>query len=152
VVRAIFKAREIALGAVPDDRARPRGLVAEMQALGWGVLAEEPGREVVIGAVTRPWEANPVFRALPPDEFGAFNEQGFVKIAWTLRADPVDSGSSILRIETRAVATDPVARKRFRRYWTFVSPGVALIRWLSLPLVKRDAERRAAIAPAAVAS
>jgi hypothetical protein len=152
VVRAIFKAREFALGGLPDNRARPRGLIAEMQALGWGVLAEEPGHEVVLGAVTRPWEANPVFRALPPDEFGAFNEHGFVKIAWTLRADPVDSGSSILRLETRAVATDPVARKRFRRYWTFVSPGVVLIRWLLLPLVKHDAERHAATASAAFAA
>jgi hypothetical protein len=89
---------------------------------------------------------------LPPDEFGAFNEHGFVKIAWTLRADPVDSGSSILRLETRAVATDPVARKRFRRYWTFVSPGVVLIRWLLLPLVKHDAERHAATASAAFAA
>jgi hypothetical protein len=151
VVRAIFKAREIALGAVPDDRARPRRLVADMQAIGWGVLAEEAGRELVLGAVTRPWEANPVFRALPPEEFGAFSEPGFVKIAWTLRADPVDSTSSILRTETRAVTTDSVARGRFRRYWTFVSPGVALIRRLSLPYVKREAERRATAAPAAIA-
>jgi hypothetical protein len=151
VARTIFKARELALGSAPDDRPRPRGLIAEVQALGWGVLAEEPGREVVMGAVTRPWEANPVFRALPPDTFAAFNEPGYVKIAWTLRADPVDSGSSIFRTETRAVTTDPVARARFRRYWAFVSPGVVLIRRLSLPFVKKEAERRAATVPAAVA-
>jgi hypothetical protein len=151
VVRAIFKAREIALGAAPDDRARPRGLVAQVQALGWGVLADERGREVVIGVVTRPWEANPVFRALSPREFAAFNEPGFVKIAWTLRADPINSWCSVFRTETRAVTTDPVARARFRMYWAFVSPGVVLIRRMSLSLVKLEAERRAAIAPATVA-
>ena len=151
VIRTIFKAREIALGSAPDDRPRPRGLIAEVQALGWGVLAEEPGREVVVGAVTKPWEANPVFRPVPPETFAGFNEPGYVKIAWTLRADPVDSGSSIFRTETRAVTTDPVARTRFRRYWALVSPGVVLIRRLSLPLVKTEAERRAATAPAAVA-
>jgi hypothetical protein len=64
-----------------------------------------------------PWEANPVFRALPPSEFAAFNVPGFVKIAWTLRADPTGDHESVFRTETRAVATDASARARFRRYW-----------------------------------
>jgi hypothetical protein len=107
------------------------------------VLAEVPDREIVVGAVTRPWEANVVFRALPPEEFAAFSEPGFVKIVWTLRADPVDDLTSVFRTETRAVATDAAARTRFRRYWAFASPGIALIRRLSLRPLKRDAERRA---------
>ena len=61
-----------------------------MRAMGWGVLAEIPGREIVMGAVTQPWEADVVFRPLPSAEFAAFAEPGFVKIVWTLRADPVD--------------------------------------------------------------
>jgi hypothetical protein len=32
---------------------------------------------------------------------------------------------------------------KFRRYWSLVSPGVVLIRRLSLGLVKTEAERRA---------
>ena len=68
-VRAIIKGRELILGAEPDDRRRPRGLLAEVQSLGWGVLAEVPGREIVVGGVTKPWEANPTFRALPPESF-----------------------------------------------------------------------------------
>ena len=142
LVRMIFKARELALGASPDDRPHPRGLLASTLALGWGVLSEVPGREIVVGAVTKPWEANVTFRALPPGDFAAFAEPGFVKIAWTLRADPIDAGTSIFRTETRAVATDATARARFRRYWAFASPGIALIRRLSLQPLKRDAERR----------
>lgn len=149
LVRAIFKAREIALGAASDNRRRPHGLLKEVQALGWGVLAEEPYREVVVGAVTKPWEANVIFRSLPPDEFAAFAEPGFVKIAWTLRVHPIGSGSSIFITETRAVATDATARARFRRYWAFASPGIALIRRLSLAPLKRVAERRARLASAA---
>ena len=64
-------------------------------------------------------------------------------IAWSLRADPVDEQTSIFRTETRAVATDAAARARFRRYWAFASPGIGLIRLLSLKPLKRDAERRA---------
>jgi hypothetical protein len=54
VVRTIIRAREIILGATPVDRRSPRGLLAETQSLGWGVLADVAGREVVVGAVTRP--------------------------------------------------------------------------------------------------
>jgi hypothetical protein len=143
LVRAIFKARAVALRAAPDDRPRPHGLLKEVQALGWGVLAEEVDREVVVGAVTQPWEANVVFHSLLPDEFAAFGEPGYVKIAWTLRVHPLDSRSSIFITETRAAATDAEARARFRRYWAFASPGIALIRRLSLGPLKRDAERRA---------
>jgi hypothetical protein len=143
LVRAIFKAREIVLRATPDTRPQPHGLVAATLALGWGVLADVPEHELVVGAVTKPWEPNVSFRAIPPDEFAAFREPGFVKIVWTLRADPVGPHASIFRTETRAMATDPVARARFRRYWAFASPGIALIRRLSLGPLKREAERRA---------
>lgn len=143
LVRAIFRGRELILGAAPDVRERARGMLADLQSLGWVVLAENPGREVVVGAVTKPWEANVTFRSIPPDEFLAFAEPGYVKIAWTLRADPISPGESIFRTETRAVATDAVARAKFRRYWAFLSPGMTLIRWLSLSPLKEEAERRA---------
>jgi hypothetical protein len=149
LVRAIFKARELALGAAPDTRPQPRGLLAQMSAIGWGVLADVPGREVVVGAVTKPWEPNPTFRALAPDAFAAFCEPGYVKIAWTLRADAVGQSASVFRTETRAVATDTIARSRFRRYWALASPGIASIRRLSLRPLKYDAERRARAAEAA---
>jgi len=143
VVRAIIRAREIILGATPVDRRPPRGLLAETQSLGWGVLADVAGREVVVGAVTRPWEANVTFRALAPDQFAAFNEAGYVKIAWTIRVDPITATESLFVTETRAVATDPTARSRFRRYWSFLSPGIIAIRWALLGPVKQEAERRA---------
>lgn len=143
LVRAVFRAREIAMGATPDHRPQPSGLLAATLALGWGVLAEVPDREIVIGAVTKPWEANVIFRALPADDFAAFADPEFVKIVWTLRADPVDEDRSVFSTETRAVATDGRARARFRRYWAFASPGISLIRRLSLGPLQREAERRA---------
>jgi hypothetical protein len=143
LVRAIIRGRELILGATPGDRRRPRGLLAEVQALGWGVLAEAPGREIVVGGVTKPWEANPVFRAVPPDEFLAFSEPDCVKIVWTLRADPVGAAGSIFRTETGVITTDPAARAKFRLYWSCLSPGIILIRWMSLRPLKADAERRA---------
>ena len=103
IVRTIFKAREIVLGAAPDTEAHPRGLLAMTQSIGWGVLADVPGREIIMGAVTQPWLANVVFRPLPPDEFVAFHEPDYVKIAWTLRADAAGPNASVFRTETRVV-------------------------------------------------
>jgi hypothetical protein len=149
VVRAVFKGREVMLGTDADSAERPRGLLALTTSLGWRRLAEKPGREIVMGAVTQPWEANVRFRGLPPEEFTAFNEPGYVKIAWTLRADDVNGTESIFRTETRAVATDAAARAKFRRYWSLLSPGIIIIRWMMLAPVKADAERRQEIQPPA---
>ncbi len=146
VIRAVFRARELALGSTPDERARPQALLPQMLSLGWGILAEVPGREVILGAVTKPWDPNPRFRAVGPEQFAAFDEPDYVKIVWSLRADAVGAHESIFRTETRAVATDDFARLTFRRYWALVSPGVALIRRASLGPLKAEAERRAQVA------
>lgn len=143
IIRGIFRARELILGAQPDAVSRPKGLLAEMQSLGWRVLAEKPGLEVVVGAVTQPWLANVVFRGLPPDEFRAFQGPDCVKIVWTLRADPVGPAESVFRTETRVATTDPTARRKFRWYWARFSPGIVLIRRVLLEHLKKEAERRA---------
>jgi hypothetical protein len=143
LVRAMFKGRELLLGSTPDEAQRPRELLALTKALGWGVLAETPGREIVMGAVMQPWKADVVFRALAPGEFAEFHEPEYVKIAWTLRADPRADHASVFRTETRAIATDAVARAKFRRYWSLMSPGIILIRRAMLAPVRDEAERRA---------
>jgi hypothetical protein len=143
IVRAIFRLRELVLGARPDTAARPTGLLAQVQSLGWAILAERPGREVVVGAVTQPWRPNVVFRAVPAEQFEAFDEPDHVKIVWTLRADPIDAGASVFRTETRVATTDAAARRKFRWYWARFSPGIALIRWMMLAPLKAEAEARA---------
>jgi hypothetical protein len=113
------------------------------RALGWGVLGEVPGREVVMGAVTQPWKADVTFHALDPDAFVAFDKPDFVKIAWTLRVHPTASSESVAWTETRVITTDEEARRKFRRYWAVFSPGIVLIRRVALRLVKAEAERQA---------
>jgi hypothetical protein len=143
IVRAIFRTRELILGSEPkQEKPRQLGLVDQAKAWGWGMLAEDPGHEVVFGAVTQPWAANPIFRALPPREFAKFQEPGYVKIAWMLRVDAVDGGKSMASTETRVATTDPVSRAKFRRYWSWASPGMFLIRWVSLRAARDEAERR----------
>ena len=71
LVRAIIKSRELLLGAQPEENKLPRGLLAQTEALGWRVLAEIPGREIVMGAVTQPWKGNVRFEGVAPDEFAS---------------------------------------------------------------------------------
>jgi hypothetical protein len=142
IVRAIFKVREWVMRSHPARQPETRAFLSQMRAIGWGVLAEIPGREIVMGAVTQPWMADVVFRPLPPEEFVAFHEPDYVKIVWTLRADPLGDAASIFRTETRVVTTDPMARAKFRRYWAFASPGIILIRWALLGPLKTASERR----------
>ena len=72
IVRAIFRGRELIMrGTAAPEADVQRGLVDAMVAFGWGILADEPN-EIVLGAVTKPWEANPQFVAIPADQFAAF--------------------------------------------------------------------------------
>jgi hypothetical protein len=152
VVRGIVHARERLLGVRGGDAWPPGGLVAQLRHWGYGVLAEAPGREVVLGAVTRPWEGDVRFRALPPHAFAAFAEPGFVKIVVAVSAEPVGPDASVVRVRTRVATTDAAARARFRRYWAVFSPGIVLIRRAHLREVRRAAGAHPAAASRAPSS
>ncbi len=138
-VRAIFWLRGPFMGAKPRPR-QPKGLIDETRELGWGCLADEPGRLFVAGAVCQPWQADVVFTPLPATQFAAYGEPDHVKIAWTLEAEPLAQSLTRLTSETRAVATDGRARVAFLRYWRWARFGIVMIRWLLLPAIRRRAE------------
>jgi hypothetical protein len=142
VVRAIFRGRELLMGSDGGQARGSQPLVDETLALGWGVLGEVDGRELAMGAVTRPWEPDVRFRRLPPEAFARFDAPGNAKIVWNLSAAPLDGEHSVFSTETRVATTDGRSRAQFRRYWTVMSPGIILIRRLSLGLVRSEAERR----------
>lgn len=141
LIHAIFWLRGRLLGAkAPADPAR--GLDAEgLRAMGWGTLREIPGRLLVCGAVCQPWLPDVVFTPIAPELFADYTEPDRVKIAWTIETEPVDPDASRFATETRAVATEASARKKFRRYWRFAGIGIVAIRWLLVPAVRRRAER-----------
>ncbi len=141
LVRTMMKTRETILGGAPQEKLLPRPLIDQLTDLGWSILAEIPDREVVLGTVTQPWYANVVFRPIPPADFAAFNEPGYVKIITTLRADPLGPDASIARTETRVATNDATAREKFRFYWSCFRPGIVLIRRVLLNTVKQEAER-----------
>jgi hypothetical protein len=143
IAQAIFKGRELLLHAHRSNAPHPHAFIEWAQSLGWRILAERPGHEIVFGSVTQPWKADVVFIPISPSQFKAFDTAGYVKILFTLRADRVSESASVFHTETRVVSTDVQSREKFRRYWATFSPGILLIRMALLPMVKAAAERAA---------
>ncbi len=124
VVRAIFRLRELLLGAKGQPPRTPQGILEEAQRLGWGILDEQPSRFVICGARCRPWMADVRFTAIAPQEFASYGEPDRVKIAWTLNDETVDAAGSGdmavyrgtyaedngIEIDPRAISATPLAR------------------------------------------
>ena len=142
VIRTIFRLRSVVLRSAEQDWKRRGGLVEEMRSIGWGTLLDEPGRAYAAGALAQPWQSDVKFTPIPADDFRTTGLADHVKIVWTLETDPVGDGTTRFASETRVEAVDATARTKFRRYWRFFGIGIVLIRWLLLPAVRREAERR----------
>jgi hypothetical protein len=141
-VKAVFRLRELLMGARPSSPRKPQGILDETRALGWDILAESPGRSVICGATCQPWLADVKFTPVPAAQFAALAEPDRVKIAWTLEAEAIGPARTRFAQETRAVATDAESRRKFRRYWRWARFGIVAIRLLLLPEIRREAERR----------
>jgi hypothetical protein len=117
----------------------------DLVGLGWILLGETPGVELVLGQVSRPWQpvADPTEAKTTPEEFTNFDEPGYAKITAGLRIDPYGNESSIVTIETRVALTDDESRRRFRRYWLVIGPFSSFIRRMALRLVAAELDRAA---------
>lgn len=126
LLRALFAVRGLPAGAREPIWMQMLGRAGFVQ------LAEEPGREVVAGAIGRPWNLlEPLRRGV---DFAAFDEPCYAKMALGFHA--VDG---VLTTETRVLLTDDEARRRFARYWRVVGPLSALTRRSWLAAAKRRA-------------
>jgi hypothetical protein len=141
LVRAIFRVRAWFMRDTLEPPVKPLGIVAETMVLGWGLLAHTPCRSIVMGAAARPWTRNVTFRTIAPGEFVAFAEPDYVKIVWTLEADPLGPERTRFRTETRVEPTDAGARRKFFWYWMAFGIGIRVIRWSMLRALRRKALR-----------
>jgi len=149
VARLLFDTRAWVLGARPAEAMVPKSFADQMKSIGWEVLEETDGHEIVFGVAAQPWLPDAGFRTIPAPLFATFSDPGWVKIAFNVSVEETPRGASLVRTETRAATTDAEARERFRKYWAFVSPGVTLIRMVSLRSIKAAAEAAATAVAAA---
>lgn len=114
--------------------------IGDLTSVGFVVLEEQPGVELVVGAVGRFWRPTRNIERIHAEDFGQFQEPGFAKGVMNLRVDD-DAPGSILSTETRVVCTDGAARRSFGRYWRLIGPFSGLIRRLMLQKMKDSGER-----------
>lgn len=140
LVHGIFRLRELVMRARPLPRASAE-FFEEMNSLGWATLVDKPGELHVAGAACQPWLGEVKFAPVPAEGFRDFAEPDRVKIAWTVETLALATDRTRLATETRVVATEPGARRKFLRYWRWARFGILPIRWLLLPAIGRQAER-----------
>jgi hypothetical protein len=106
---------------------------------GFRRLAEEPPREIVIGTIVI-WD-----RVTPTKDEACLRElltkpgNAMAMMNFQVRDD--GGGWCTVSTETRVVATDAAARRRFARYWRVIYPGSSLMRYTWLRAIARRAER-----------
>lgn len=107
----------------------------------WLPLGEVPGRELVFGAVGKVWRPSIEWRWIAAEDFTAFDEPGWAKMAASLVVHPYGERRALLTYEARTACTDPDSTAHFQRYWTLVSRGVGIVLRATLDAIKEAAER-----------
>jgi hypothetical protein len=116
---------------------------------GFRLLVDRPPGEIAIGAVVvAPPRSDPPVdpaqrtrRIFTSDDFKALAQPGFAKATMNFRVSDLGNGSSRIDTETRIVATDGAALRRFTAYWRVIFPGSSILRSTWLSAIKRRAER-----------
>jgi hypothetical protein len=151
VVRALLALRALPARLASPRAARgrtrlPAGSRARLEDFlgdGFALLAEIPGRELVIGVEGRFWTARGGLCATDAARFRRPPAPGTARAAWNFRVEPLDDARCRVTTETRIACADAASRRRFRLYWLFVRPGSGLIRRAMLRVIRRTAERAA---------
>jgi len=128
-------------------RGMPRAslTLAGMSRIGFTVLGEEEGREIVIGVVGRFWKRSPEIIPVSPADFRAFDEKGYAKAAFNFSLEQTVSGT-VVATETRVLCTSPSAYRALFAYWAMIRPFSGLVRRAMLSTIVRSAERSAGAA------
>ena len=85
------------------------------------ILSEQPGKEVVVGAIGKFWQIDIPFNEFRQEDFPDFQEAGWGKVAWALTVEPYLQGSTI-SMELRITATDKKSWNNLWRYYRLIGP------------------------------
>lgn len=117
---------------------------------GWLRLGEIAEREITLGAVGRFWTPNIEWydvTAMTPDEFAAFAEPGWGRIAISLSLRPYGERHTLVSYEARTAVPDPVPARKFAWYWRIIRPFAAHIMRAVLATLRENVEHPVAVPP-----
>jgi hypothetical protein len=117
---------------------RPSGKVTldSLAGVGFGLLAEQPGRALLFGVTGRFWRPVGNIEPFTPASFAGPVAPGYARAVWSFVVT-ADGADTVLTTETRVLCGDAASRLKFRLYWLFVRPGSGLIRRLMLRAIRR---------------
>jgi phosphoglycerate kinase len=111
-------------------------------------LAEDPGRELVVGAAGKFWDPRePVREGLTRETFAAFDEPGHARGVLDITVHPRGSERCLLVLEARAKGTDEDSSQALSTFASFVKPAAGLIAQRALDTIKAHAETGATDLP-----
>ena len=125
IARSLFRIR-----GLPSQGER--GILA---LEGFATIADEPERELLVGAVGKPW--TPRGGIVRGADVATFARPGYARMALNITLE-----GRRLATETRVRCTDARSRALFRLYWLVVGPFSRIVRAEWLRAIKRRAEAR----------
>lgn len=145
IVRTLFRLRELPGWCRPNRSAtQSLGLtLRELIAGGFILLGERPEEEIVLGVVGRFWTPRGGITRMDAEAFRVFASPGYAKAVWNFSFAASETVTR-LATETRVLCLDDASRRRFKLYWTVISPFSGAIRMAALRSIKRAAEAKAA--------
>jgi hypothetical protein len=141
-IRALFALRtlpsRVAGEPVGDTHVRIDELVSTPEKPGFQLLGEDEGRELVVGAIGKVWQLDiPFVHVESPEAYADFAEPGWIKVAWSIRLEPLGDAATRLVFDLRVDATDESSWTKFARYWLVIGPGSHFIRSTFLSGMRR---------------
>jgi hypothetical protein len=151
-IRALFALRNLMMRDAGGSASSVRidDLRSSPDRPGFQVLADDPPREVALGAIGQVWRPRiPFVHVAGANAYAAFDDRGFVKVAWAVRVVPLDDSAGCrVEIEVRVSATDPASWRKFRWYFAVIGPFSRYIRRSLLRALARDRQWASSRAPA----
>jgi hypothetical protein len=142
LVRALFGLRELPsrLRGAPIETPDVRidDLRSTPDRPGFQLFDDDVHGEVLVGAIGKVWHLDiPFLHVADARAYREFSDPGWVKVAWTMRVEPLEERATRFVVEVRVDATDDASWTKFTRYWRFVGPGSHFIRRTLLAHLRR---------------
>ena len=141
VIKFLLALRSLPEFILHPFRSLPRDRKITLQTLidaGFGVLAEQPGKEIVLGVSGRFWRPTGNLSPFNRADFDAPVSAGLARAVWNFHVEEGADDQTTLSTETRVICGDRRSRRKFRAYWFFVRPFSGLIRRIMLRGVRRE--------------
>jgi hypothetical protein len=145
VIKALIGLRTLPARLLRPQKATNANQRISLQNLieaGFGKLAEDPGREIVLGITGPFWR--PVGNTLPFNrtDFDGLVRPGLARAVWNFSVRQTGTKQTTLATETRVSCGDDASRLKFRLYWFVVRPFSGVIRRIMLKAIKQACESK----------